>query len=183
VIPVRVMKSRRTTSVCSSSTRTSSDEVDGGRSSDESDESDDEKETISDMPVTFEYVQGPPSSVFHYKLSKTTEPLVIATNVSSQTKKGTKSSSKAQAQVNAAKKNHHQPQQLQESNSDSSGDESTTTKVESVNQSLFLKLLNTIREFFNNRKNWTVTEESIIIWLGFMIFAIVVGCILHFVMS
>lgn len=178
------MKSRRTTSVCSTSTRTSSDEVDGGRSSDESDESDDEKEAISDMPVTFEYVQGPPSSVLHFKLSKTTEPVVVATNVSSQTKKSTKTSSKAQSQVNAAKKNQHQPQhQLHESTSDSSSDESTSMKIESVNQSLFLKLLNTIREFFNNRKNWTVTEESIIIWLGFMIFAIVVGCILHFVMS
>lgn len=193
VTPVRVVKSKRTTSACSSSTRTSSrddlDEVDGTRSSDESDDSDDEK-AANDTPVTFEYVNGVPSSAFHYKLPKSAEPTlgsngtattVITSQTVSSSRKGTKSSVKASQPI-ANKKNHHQLQQVSETIVDSSIDE-CSTKVEIVNQSLFLKLLNTIREFFYNRKNWSVTEESIIIWFGFMFFAVVVGCILHFLMA
>lgn len=188
------MKSKRTTSLCSSSTRTSSrdgiDEVDGTRSSDESDESDDEKEPINDVPVTFEYVSGVASPAFHYKLPKSAEPSgvngMIPTMTTSQTsgpsRKGAKLSAKASVQPAVSKKNHHQLQHLQEPVIDSSNDE-TATKVEVVNQSPFLKLLNTIRVFFYNRKNWSVTEESIIIWLGFMFFAVIVGCILHFLMA
>lgn len=193
VTPVRVVKSKRTTSACSSSTRTSSrddlDEVDGTRSSDESDDSDDEK-AANDTPVTFEYVNGVPSSAFHYKLPKSAEPTLgsngttttlITTSTVSALRKGAKSSIKA-LQPAASKKNHHLLQQTLEPNVDSSSDE-CSTKVEIVNQSLFLKLLSTIREFFYNRKNWSVTEESIIIWFGFMFFAVVVGCILHFLMA
>lgn len=191
VTPVRVVKSKRTTSACSSSTRTSSrddlDEVDGTRSSDESD--DDEK-AANDTPVTFEYVNGVPSSAFHYKLPKSAEPSfgsngTTTTVITSQTvgalRKGVKSSLKA-SQPAASKKNHHQLQHASEPIVDFSSDE-CSTKVEVVNQSLFLKLLNTIREFFYNRKNWSVTEESIIIWFGFMLFAVIVGCILHFLMA
>lgn len=181
------MKSKRTTSLCSTSTRTSSrddiDEVDGDRSS--SDESDDEeKEAANDMPVTFEYVQGAQSPAFHFKLLKAAEPSVTATTASSQSasRKGTKASSKVSSQVTVtSRKNQHQPQQLAEPVVDASSDESST-KVEIANQSQFLKFL-TIREFFSNRKNWSVTEESIIIWLGFMFFSVVVGCILHFLMA
>lgn len=188
------MKSKRTTSVCSSSTRTSSrddiDEVDGTRSSDESDESDDEKERINDVPVTFEYVHGAASPALHYKLPKSAEPTgvngatttIITSQAPASSRKNAKTSSKASLQPAVSKKNHHQLQQIQESTVDSSSDESAT-KVETANQSLFLKLLNTIREFFYNRKNWSVTEESVIIWLGFMLFAVVVGCILHFLMA
>lgn len=188
------MKSKRTTSVCSSSTRTSSrdgtDEVDGRRSSDESDESDDEKEPINDVPVTFEYVHGAASPALHYKLPKSAEPTgingattTITTSQSSgPSKRGIKSSAKASVQPAVNKKNHHQLQQVQEPTVDSSSDESTA-RVEIVNQSFFPKLLNTILEFFYNRKNWSVTEESIIIWFGFMIFAVIVGLLLHFCMA
>lgn len=194
VTPVRVVKSKRTTSACSSSTRTSSrddlDEVDGTRSSDESDDSDDEDKAANDTPVTFEYVNGVPSSAFHYKLPKSAEPTLgsngtTTTVITSQnvgaSRKGTKSSVKA-SQPSVSKKNHQQFQQTSEAIVESSSDE-CLAKVEIVNQSLFLKLLNTIREFFYNRKNWSVTEESIIIWFGFMFFAVVVGCILHFLMA
>lgn len=187
------MKSKRTTSICSSSTRTSTDEVDGGRSSsDESDESDDEEKPKNDVPVTFEYVHGSPSTAVHFKLPKSAEPVhgattttIITSQPAGASRKGTKSSSKAsaaQVQSIATKKHHQQQQLVQEPIVDSSSDESST-EVVSVNQSLFLKLLNTIREFFYNRKNWSVTEESIIIWFGFMFFAVVVGCILHFLMA
>lgn len=194
VIPVRVMKSKRTTSVCSSSTRTSSrdgtDEVDGRRSSDESDESDDEKEPVNDTPVTFEYVHGAASTAVHYKLPKSAEPsgtttTIITSQAPGASRKGAKSSAKAstaQSQSTANKKHHHQHQPVQESAVDSSSDESST-EVESANQSSFLKLLSAIREFFYNRNNWSVTEESIIIWFGFMFFAVVVACILHFLMA
>jgi len=193
VVPVRVMKSKRTTSVCSSSTRTSSrddiDEVDGTRSSDESD-SDDEKEPINDVPVTYEYVHGAASPALHYKLPKSAEPTgvngatttIITSQASAPSRKNTKASAKASSQPAVSKKNFHQLQQVQESTVDSSADE-CAAKTETANQSLFLKLLNTIREFFYNRKNWSVTEESIIIWLFFMLFAVVVGCILHFLMA
>lgn len=184
------MKSRRTTSLCSSSTRTSSrddiDEVDGDRSSDESD-SDDEKERVNDMPVTFEYVQGAPSPNFHFKLLKSAEPTSIAASASSQmagaSRKGVKASvSKTSSHVTISRKTQHQLQQLPEPIVDTSSEE-CSTKVEIANQSLFLKLLNQIRGFFSNRNNWTVTEESIIIWLGFMFFSVIVGCILHFLMA
>lgn len=183
------MKSRRTTSLCSSSTRTSSrddiDEVDGDRSSDESDD-DDDKEQANDMPVTFEYVQGAQSPAFHFKLLKAAEPSVTASVAASQSasasRKGTKASSKVASQITvSSRKNQHQPQQLAEPVVDAASDE-CSTKVEAANQSQFLKFL-TIREFFSNRKNWSVTEESIIIWLGFMFFSVVVGCILHFLMA
>lgn len=182
------MKSKRTTSLCSSSTRTSSrddiDEVDGDRSSDESD--DDEKERANDMPVTFEYVQGAQSPAFHFKLLKAAEPSVTASTASSQSasasRKGTRASSKVSSQVTVSnRKNQHQPQQLVEPVLDAASDD-CSAKVEIANQSQFLKFL-TIREFFSNRKNWSVTEESIIIWLGFMFFSVVVGCILHFLMA
>lgn len=187
VVPVRVMKSKRTTSVCSSSTRTSSrddiDEVDGRRSSDESDDSDDEKEQINDVTVTFEYVHGAASPALHYKLPKSAEPTSTTTIITSQasvsSRKNAKASAKASMQPAVSKKNQ---QQVPESTIDSSSDE-CASKAEIANHSLFLKLLNTIREFFYNRKNWSVTEESIIIWLGFMLFAVVVGCILHFLMA
>jgi hypothetical protein len=183
------MKSKRTTSVCSSSTRTSTDEVDGGESSDESDDSDDEDKPVNDVPVTFEYVYGSPSTAVHFKLPKSAEPTTTTTTITSSqsvgassSRKGTKlKSSTAQVQSIAAAKKHHQ-QLVQEPIVDSSSDESCTDVV-STNQSLFLKLLTTIREFFYNRKNWSVTEESIIIWFGFMFFAVVVGCILHFLMA
>lgn len=183
------MKSKRTTSLCSSSTRTSSrddlDEVDGDRSSDESD--DEEKEHVNDRPVTFEYVQGAASPSFHFKLLKSAEPAQITTLVAPSqaagvSRKGPKASVKVSSQFTISRKSHHQPQQLSEPIVDSSSDESAT-KVEIANQSQFLKLLSTIREFFSNRKNWTVTEESIIIWLGFMFFSVIVGCILHFLMA
>jgi hypothetical protein len=140
------------------------------------------------MPVTYEYVYGIASPALHYKLPKSAEPsgtttTIITSQPAGVSRKNAKLSAKvtsAQVQSTAGKK--HQHQCVQESTVDSSSDE-CSTEVESIKQSLFLKLLNTIREFFYNRKNWSVTEESIIIWFGFMFFAVVVGCILHFVMA
>jgi hypothetical protein len=168
--------------MCSSSTRTSTDEVDGGRSSSDDSDSEDEEKPVNDVPVTFEYVYGSPSTAVHFKLPKSAEPTLTTTTTtitSQSVRKGAKSSVKAAATVTqvAAKK-----QLVQEPIVDSSSDESST-EVVSANQSLFLKLLTAIREFFYNRKNWSVTEESIIIWFGFMFFAVVVGCILHFLMA
>lgn len=177
-----MIKSKRTTSVGSSSTRTSTDEVDCGHSSsDESDESDDEEKPVDDLPVTYEYVYGSPSPAFLYKLIKSVEP--VATAVTSlPVKKNSKASTKSSLGQTIAAKKHHHEKLVQEPVAESSSDECSTV-VDSANQSLFLKLLNTIREFFYNRKNWSVTEESIIIWLGFMFLAVVVGCILHFLMA
>lgn len=208
MIPVRVMKSKRTTSVCSSSTRNShddSDEVDGRHSSDESeDESDDEtKERINDTPITYEYVYGTASPAYHTKLPKSaadqqSNPNASAattTIISSQSTVGTsRKTSKAnsakstQLQTTASKKHHnvqqsHKLMEVEATTPDSSDDEKSTKDVASANPSLFLNLLKVIREFFVNRNNWSVTEESIIIWFGFMFFAIVVGCILHFLMA
>lgn len=204
------MKSRRTTSV--SSSRNSHDDSDNeNHSSDESDsdESDGEsaiKRKANQMPVTFEYVFGVASPAFHYKLPKAAVEL-HATNVSSTTTaassqstsstrkqnaklsaSGTKSS--GQMQTNSGKKQHHHHAQQShravaesEASALEASDEDKPAEVSSAKQSLFLNLLKAIREFFYNRNNWSVTEESIIIWFGFMFFAIVVGCILHFLMA
>jgi hypothetical protein len=180
------MKSKRTTSVCSSSTRTSSrddtDEVDGRRSSDESDESDDEEKHKNETPVTFEYVYGAASPALHYKLPKSAEPTSVSTTttITNQPagKKNTKSTKTTAAPIVNKKHNHHQHQTIQESTVESSSDESTA-EVVSINQSLFLKLLNTIREFFYNRNNWSVTQEAIIICGGFMLVAVAVAFIWH----
>lgn len=201
VVPVRVMKSKRTTSMCSSSTRNShddSDEVDGRQSSDE-DESDDEtKSRVNDTPITYEYVYGAASPAYHYKLPKSADPQNIAnasttmTTITSQStgtsRKTSKISAAKSAQLQTASKKHHHVQQSHksvelESTVDSSDDEKPSKELITTNQSLFFNLLKTIREFFLNRNNWSVTEESIIIWFGFMFFAIVVGCILHFLMA
>jgi hypothetical protein len=198
---VRVMKSKRTTSVCSSSTRNShddSDEVDGRHSSDESEnESDDEaNERVNDAPVTYEYVMGTASPAYHFKLPKSADPqnnpnvsttvTTISSQVTGTSRKTTKANIAKSAQT-ASKKHPHVQQSHKnvevEPQSDSSDDEKPTKAVASANQSLFLNLIKAIREFFYNRKNWSVTEESIIIWFGFMLFAIVVGCILHYFMS
>lgn len=178
--------------MCSSSTRASRDGIDEVDGSSSSDESDDEKEPVNDTPVTFEYVHGVSSPPLHYKLPKSAEPThgasgTTTTTITSQpagaSRKSGKSSAKSSsAQLQSAVNRKHHPQQAVETTADSSSDEGSTT-AESANQSLFLKLLSTIREFFYNRKNWSVTEESIIIWFGFMFFAVVVGCILHFVMA
>ena len=199
------MKSKRTTSVCSSSTRNSqddSDEVDGRHSSDESeDESDDDtKERINDTPITYEYVYGTASPAYHTKLPKSaadpqSNPNASAAVVSSQSTSGTSrktskanTAKSAQLQTTASKKHHHVQQshkltEVEATTLDSSDDEKSTKDVASANPSMFLNFLKVIREFFVNRNNWSVTEESIIIWLGFMLFAIVVGCILHFLMA
>lgn len=202
------MKSKRTTSVCSSSTRNShddSDEVDGRHSSDESeDESDDDdaKERINDTPITYEYVFGTASPAYHTKLPKSAaDPqnnpnasaattTIVSQSTSGTSRKTSKASSakSTQLQTAASKKHHHVQQshklmEVEATTLDSSDDEKSTKDVASTNQSLFLNLLKVIREFFYNRNNWSVTEESIIIWFGFMFFAIVVGCILHFLMA
>lgn len=199
------MKSKRTTSVCSSSTRNShdSDEVDGRQSSDESDsdESDDDvKRRINDTPVTYEYVYGTASSAYHYRLPKSSEVHAVTANstmttISSQTTSATRkvaksnvSAKSSQSQATVSKKHHmqqsHKPSNVEtELNSVDSSDDEKPAEVTSAKQSLFLNLLKAIREFFYNRNNWSVTQESIIIWLAFMIFAIFVGGILHFIMA
>lgn len=200
------MKSKRTTSICSSSTKTSSrddiDAVDGARSSDESDsesdDNEDEKENVNDTPIAYEYVYGATSPVIHYKWPKSTEP-TLSTNVSAATiissqamtaRKSSKISSSKVASVqiqSTTSKKHQTPvqqqqQQTTDATADSSSDESVT-EIPPTNASPFLKLINAIREFFYNRKNWSVTEESLFIWFVFMFFAVVVGCILHFIMA
>lgn len=180
------MKSKRTTSIGSSSTRTSDiDEVDNAHSSDDS-ESEDESKPVNDTPVTFEYVYGVASPALHYKLPKSAEPAQTTTTIiTSQPAGGARKSGKVSkavpAQSHTTAKKHSNHQQAEPAVASSSDE--VASEVVSVNQSLFLKLLNTIREFFYNRKNWSVTEESIIIWCGFMFFAIIVGCILHFLMA
>lgn len=182
------MKSKRTTSVCSSSTRTSRDgidEVDGSSSSDDDDDSSgDEKEPVNDTPVTFEYVHGVASPPLHYKLPKSAEPShgnsgTTTTTITSQPAGGSRKSGKSSAKqsLNVNRKNHHQP--AMDSTADSSSDESSTV-VDSAKPSPFLKLLSKIREFFYNRNNWSVTKESIIICFGIMFLSVVVGCILQY---
>jgi type IV secretory pathway VirB10-like protein len=195
------MKSKRTTSVCSS--RNSADEVDGNNSSDESDsdESEVESETkkkASQVPITYEYVLGVASPAFHYKLPKAAvEQHAVSANATTtaassqatsstrkQSAKSNATKASGQAQANSNKKHHHVQQshkivESEASPSEALGDEKQV-EVSSAKQSLFLKLLKAIREFFYNRNNWSVTEESVIICSMFMLFAIVVGSILNF---
>jgi hypothetical protein len=188
--------------MCSSSTRNShddSDEVDGRQSSDESDESDVEdeiKRRINDTPITFEYVYGTASPAYHYKLPKSAESQNHAISMSATatmtstmaSSQSTGSSKKVKVNLKvgqsqaAGKKQHHHVQQSHKTEIEPAADVSDdekSTDVENANQSLFLNVLKAIREFFYNRNNWSVTEESIIIWFGFMFFAIVVGCSLQ----
>jgi hypothetical protein len=188
-----------------------SDEVDGRQSSSDESDSDesnyDEKERKNETPITYEYILGTASPAYHHKLPKLSD-LQNASNASAtitsqsvnnnnavSNKKSAKASSNAgksaQLQINKNKHNHHQQghnkQQAIETDhiatNESSDDEKLIAVGGSAKQSLFLNLLKAIREFFDNRNNWSVTEESIIIWLGFMLFAIVVGCILHILMA
>lgn len=203
-----MMKSKRTTSVCSSSTRNShddSDEVDGRHSSDESEgesdyEGDEVKERTNVLPITYEYVYGAASPVYHYKLPKSADPhsnpniSTTMTTISSQStgasRKTSKANSAKSAQLQTTNSKKHHVQQSHKSSMmetepilDSSDDEKPIKDDTSAKQGLFLNVLKAIREFFYKRNDWSVTEESIIIWLGFMLFAIVVGCILHFLMA
>lgn len=193
------MKSKRTNSTGSSraSSHQGIDEVDG--SSSDSDSDDDER--VNQTPVTYEDVAGAPSPVFTHKIPKpeelqatvtvtATSTAVNPTTAASTSRKGVKSSKSSPAQPHpTAKKHHHQQQQhhhtssVQESSSESSSSDEKTSSVAVVNQSLFLKLVNFVRAFFDNRKNWSVTEESFIICFGFMVFTILVGCILHYLMA
>jgi hypothetical protein len=184
------MKSKRTTSI--GSTRTSShdgfDEVDGS-----SDESDSDDERVNQTPVTYEDICGAPSPVVNYKLPKPEElqAAVVTTTINQQltgsTRKGLKpsKSSPAQQQLTANKKNqlHHQTNLVQEPLHESSSSDESSIDVVDANQSLFLKIVNSVRAFFDNRSNWSVTEESFIICFGFMFFTILVGCILHYLMA
>ncbi len=189
--------------MCSSSTRNSqddSDEVDGRQSSDESeDESDEESNARSnDTPITFEYVQGAASPAYHYKLPKSADPhnnanastsmTIISTQSAGMSRKTSKTNAAKSTQLqNVSKK--HQNVQLghknveADSTNDSSDDEKALKEVTNANKSSFLNLLKAIRDFFYNRNDWSVTQESIIIWFGFMFFAIIVGCLLHFFMA
>lgn len=187
------MKSKRTSSI--GSTRTSShdgfDEVDGS-----SDDSDSDDERVNQTPVTYEDICGLPSPVVNYKLPKPEEIQASAvaattTTTSNQPSTGTTSrkgvkpskSSPAQQQAIAKKNQPYQaslvPEPIHES---TSVDESLTVAVD-TNQSSFLKIVNSVRAFFDNRSNWSVTEESFIICFGFMFFTILVGCILHYLMA
>jgi len=193
--------------MCSSSTRTSSrddiDQVDGARSSDDESDSDaDDKEPINDIPVTFEYVYGTPSPALHYKLPKTAEPTAsngsTTTTISSQppappTRKTTKSSKSAGAQSqsltakkhnsNSSSNSHHQQQQqrMTEELADATASDESATEVVSASQGRLVKLHSAIREFFDNRKNWSDGQKAFIICFGFMIFAVILGCILQYV--
>ena len=73
MIPVRAMRSKRTTSV-SSSIQDEHDEVDG----DDSDSDEEEKTPANETPISYEYVAGPASPVIHYKLPKHSEEVAKA---------------------------------------------------------------------------------------------------------
>ena len=80
VIPVRAMRSKRTTSV-SSSIRDDIDEIDGESDSDSDEE--EEKAPASETPISYEYVSGVPSPVIHYKLPKHSEEVQSVAKVTS----------------------------------------------------------------------------------------------------
>jgi hypothetical protein len=193
------MKSKRTTSMGSS--RTSShegiDEVDA-----DSSDSDSDDELMNQTHVTYEDVRGAASPVFTHKVPKPEEVNANVTSISGSastisanqptsalvSRKGVKSSksSPAQSQSTAKKhqqQHHHHASNVQESTYESSSSDEKSSSVAVVNQSLFLKLVNFVRAFFENRHNWSVTEESFIICFGFMVFTILVGCILHYLMA
>lgn len=193
------MKSKRTTSMGSSRTSSSHegiDEVDASSSDSDSDD-----ELVNQTRVTFEDVRGAASPVFTYKVPK---PEEVHANVASMSgsastisanqtnalisRKGVKSSksSPAQSQSTAKKhqqQHHHHAANVQESSFEPATSDERSSNVVVVNQSKFLKLVNIVRAFFENRNNWSVTEESFIICFGFMVFTILVGCILHYLMA
>lgn len=189
------MKSKRTSSI--GSTRTSShdgfDEVDGS-----SDDSDSDDERVNQTPVTYEDICGASSPVVNYKLPKPEElqAAIATTQINQQqqstgsTRKGLKPSKSAPAQQQSTANKKNQTHHLQTSSliqqepiHDSSSSDESSNDVVDANQSLFLKIVNSVRAFFDNRSNWSVTEESFIICFGFMFFTILVGCILHYLMA
>lgn len=202
VVPVRVMRSKRTTSVCSSSTRTSSrddlDEVDNSRNSDnEDDESDSEndeefnedgndKRSKVVIPVTYEYVSGTPSSVIHYKLPKSESSSSTATiNLAGNVKSSSKSNLKAQQTGVISKRNHQQSskqvvQQSQTSVVTEKDEDSDNEKCEIVNsRNVFLRIWDTLQLFFNNPSKLSTHEESFVYVCLAILFAITVGVFIH----
>jgi hypothetical protein len=167
-----MMKLKRNAAVGSSSARTLVDEVDDDLNS--SNESDEEEMPVDELPVTYEYVHGSISPVFLYKLTKNEE--------SAHSKKSSKVlKHPTEASLSVIKKQNQQS--LIHNPSGELFDDDSCSDIAKKNDSFFGKIVGMIREFFNNRRNWSVTEESVIIWFGFMFFAIVVGCILHFLMA
>lgn len=200
VIPVRLMRSKRTTSVCSSSTRTSSrddlDEVDNPRNSededeDEDDEDDDEfyneKRSKAVHPVSYESVPGAPSPVIHYKLPKCDSSSVSSTiNIGGSVKSSSKSYSKAQQSGAISKRNHAQlgKQLVQQSQTSSSAtendEESDNEKCEIVNsRNMLLRIWDTLLLFFNNPSQLTTQEESLVYLFFVILIAILVGVFIN----
>lgn len=197
------MKSKRTTSLCSTSTRTTSssrddiDDVDGrGNVDDDSDEdSDDEtyvKRPINDQPVTYEYVYGTASSVVHYKLPKVTEPLMtsvasttttttIISNHPTNIRKNVKFNANSKLtsstpQMSAVNKKHQQ--QMEPTTSTNVNEVSIDTITES-NKSPFLRIINRIKLFYFNRHQWSDNEKALVGLLVIMLIAVIVGCFLQ----
>jgi hypothetical protein len=168
-----MMKSKRNVSI-SSAASASADEVDGrhNSSNEYDDDSDDDTLPVDELPVAYEYVYGLSSPVLVYKPAK-------CVDTKKQSKIASKSSSNSYVAFGKKLENNESVQEL---NNYSSADENFK-EVSKVKNNQNPRLFNLIFEFFHNRKNWSVTEESIIIWLGFMFFSIVVGCILHFLMT
>lgn len=197
------MKSKRTTSLCSTSTRTTSssrddlDDVDGKRNvNDDSDsDSDDDgyvKRPINDQPVTYEYVYGTASSVVHYKLPKVTEPLMTSvasttttttiisnhpTNVRKNVKFNTNSKlTSSTTQMSAVNKKH---QHLMDPMTSTNVNEVSIDTITESNKSPFLRFINTIKLFYFNRHQWSDNEKAIVGLLVIMLIAVIVGCFLQ----
>lgn len=200
------MKSKRTTSLCSTSTRTTSsshddiDDVDGRRNvdddSDDSDEdSDDEtyvKKPINDQPVTYEYVYGTASSVVHYKLPKVTEPLMtsvasttttttIISNHPTNNRKNVKFNANSKLtsstqHLSAVNKKH---QQLMDPTTSTNVNEVSNDTITESNKSPFLRFINRIKLFYFNRHQWSDNEKALVGLLVIMLIAVIVGCFLQ----
>lgn len=177
-----MIKSKRSTLLSSSfhSYGKTRDEI--SNSSDESDESDnDDMTTADDVPVAYEYVYGAPSALFFYKLSKAGDN--NGSGISQVEKRQLKSPSKTSTQTFSSLGKRGQPHQTMHKLDEEIQSDLNSKELPNNSNKIFPRIFDSIFEFFQNRKNWSVTEESIIIWLGFMFFSIVVGCFLHFLMT
>lgn len=174
-----MIKSKRIISISSMSNRASIHKVSEKHNSCDESESDDDEMAVDDSPVTYEYVYGSPSPVFLYKCLGFEESHIGVAQIS---KTQSKLDSKSLNHLNSTSAKKSLYQSNQERSNELSADESAE-ELSETETSNFPRILNSIFEFFRNRKNWSVTEESIIIWFGFMFFSIIVGCILHFLMA
>lgn len=190
------MRSKRTTSVCSSSTRTSRDdldEVDNPRDSDDDDDEDEDELDVSpkvEIPVTYEYVYGQPSTVINYKLPKSSEASTNSTiNIGATARNGGKISNKSQQASAVSKRQLSQQSKqpaaaLQVATVVEKEEESEEEECESVvTRNLLLRMWGKLLLFIYNRSKLSTQEESLIIVLGIFIVAFIVASFFKFILS